>query len=115
MSAITTHILDISSGRPAAGVSVMLEHETAEEGWQLVAKGLTDPDGRLRLLREEQDELFDTGHYRLTFDTGIYFAAQQIESFYPQVAVAFTVRNASQHYHVPLLLSPFGYSTYRGS
>ena len=115
MSAITTHILDVSSGRPAAGVSVMLEHETETEGWQLVAKGVTDADGWLRLLREEQDELFDTGHYRLTFATGTYFSNQQIESFYPQVSVAFSVRDASQHYHVPLLLSPFGYSTYRGS
>lgn len=114
MSAITTHILDISLGKPAAGVSIMLEHETQQEGWQLAAKGVTDADGRLRLL-QEQDELFPTGHYRLTFDTGAYFAGRQIESFYPQVTVTFTVRDAAQHYHVPLLLSPFGYSTYRGS
>jgi 5-hydroxyisourate hydrolase len=114
MSAITTHILDISSGRPAAGVVIMLEHETPEEGWQFVAKGVTDGDGRLRLL-QESDEIFPTGHYRLTFDTGAYFAQQQVEAFYPQVTVAFIVRDAAQHYHVPLLLSPFGYSTYRGS
>jgi len=114
MSAITTHILDVSLGKPAAGVPVMLEHETQFEGWQIVGRGATDNDGRLRLL-QEQDELFPTGHYRLTFDTGAYFAGQQIESFYPQVTVAFTVRDISQHYHVPLLLSPFGYSTYRGS
>jgi len=114
MSAITTHILDISRGSPAAGVSVLLEHETQHEGWQFAGKGITDNDGRLRLL-QEQDELFPTGHYRLTFDTGAYFSDRQIESFYPQVSIFFTVRDAAQHYHVPLLLSPFGYSTYRGS
>lgn len=114
MSAITTHILDTSAGRPAAGVSVMLEQETVESGWHLIAKGVTDKDGRLRLM-QETDELFMLGHYRLSFDTGAYFAAAGVESFYPQVTVAFTVRDPAAHYHVPLLLSPFGYSTYRGS
>jgi 5-hydroxyisourate hydrolase len=114
MSAITTHILDISTGKPATGVPVMLEHETGLEGWQIVGQGATDNDGRLRLLQEE-DEQFPTGHYRITFDTAAYFAVRQIESFYPQVTVTFSVRDAGQHYHVPLLLSPFGYSTYRGS
>ena len=113
MSAITTHILDVSIGKPAAGIPVMLEHET-HDGWQLVGRGTTDNDGRLRLL-QEQDELFPTGHYRLTFETVDYFTERQVESFYPQVSVTFSVRDASQHYHVPLLLSPFGYSTYRGS
>ena len=113
MSAITTHILDVSKGCPASGVSVVLEQQTAT-GWEIIGKGATDEDGRLRDLLDSE-AILQTGNYRLTFDTGNYFAQQQIEGFYPQVTVAFTVRDAAQHYHVPLLLSPFGYSTYRGS
>lgn len=113
MSAITTHILDVSLGSPAQNVPVILEKET-HEGWQVTGRGVTDDDGRLKFT-QDQDELFEAGHYRLTFDTGGYFAGREIEAFYPQVTVAFTVRDAAQHYHVPLLLSPFGYSTYRGS
>ena len=113
MSAITTHILDISSGFPAQGVSITLERQTADN-WQIIGKGETDDDGRLRDLLSS-DEILQIGNYRLTFDTETYFARQQIESFYPQVMVAFSVRDAVSHYHVPLLLSPFGYSTYRGS
>ena len=113
MSAITTHILDVSIGSPARGVPVTLEQQTST-GWEIVGKGATDEDGRLRDLLNS-GAVLQTGNYRLTFDTGNYFAQQKIESFYPQVTVAFTVRDAGQHYHVPLLLSPFGYSTYRGS
>jgi 5-hydroxyisourate hydrolase len=113
MSAITTHILDISMGAPVWNVPVRLEKET-DEGWQLAGQGVTDDDGRLKFTPGE-DEIFGAGNYRLTFDTDPYFAGRDIEAFYPQVAVAFTVRDAAQHYHVPLLLSPFGYSTYRGS
>ncbi len=114
MSAITTHILDISSGFPARGVSVVLERQTEDMIWKVIGKGVTDEDGRLRDLLAP-DAVLLPGDYRLTFDTETYFARQQIEGFYPQVTVAFTVRGAAQHYHVPLLLSPFGYSTYRGS
>ena len=114
MSAITTHILDISTGVPARGVAVSLERQTASGDWEIIGKGATDDDGRLRDLLDS-DADFEAGNYRLTFETGAYFAKQQIEGFYPQVIVAFTVRDAAQHYHVPLLLSPFGYSTYRGS
>ncbi len=113
MSAITTHILDVSSGVPARGVPVVLERETSS-GWEVIGKGETNEDGRLRDLLDA-GEILKAGGYRLTFDTGNYFARRQIESFYPQVTVAFTVRDAARHYHVPLLLSPFGYSTYRGS
>jgi 5-hydroxyisourate hydrolase len=113
MSAITTHILDVSKGCPARGVPVTLERQTTTD-WEIVGKGETDEDGRLRdLLGSEV--ILQAGNYRLVFDTETYFAKQQIEGFYPQVTVAFAVRNAAQHYHVPLLLSPFGYSTYRGS
>jgi len=113
MSAITTHILDVSKGCPARGVPVALERQTTT-GWEIIGKGATDEDGRLRDLLGSK-AILQTGNYRLTFDTETYFAKQQIEGFYPQVTVAFTVRDAAQHYHVPLLLSPFGYSTYRGS
>ena len=113
MSAITTHILDVSTGVPARGVPVTLELETGE-GWEVVGTGTTDDDGRLRDLLDAGAAI-NTGNYRLIFDTEFYFAEQRIESFYPEVTVAFTVRDAAQHYHVPLLLSPFGYSTYRGS
>jgi 5-hydroxyisourate hydrolase len=113
MSAITTHILDVSKGCPASGVPILLERQTAT-GWEIIGKGTTDEDGRLRGLLDSEAVL-QSGNYRLIFDTETYFAKQQIEGFYPQVAVAFTVRSADQHYHVPLLLSAFGYSTYRGS
>ncbi len=113
MSAITTHLLDASTGCPARGVPVALERQTTT-GWEIIGKGATDEDGRLRDLLDSET-ILQTGNYRLTFDIEIYFAKQQIDSFYPQVTVAFTVRDAAQHYHVPLLLSPFGYSTYRGS
>lgn len=113
MSAITTHILDVSSGFPAHGVPVILERQTSL-GWEIIGKGITDNDGRLRNLLAPDTNL-SSGNYRLIFDTESYFQKQQIEGFYPQVTVAFVVRDAAQHYHVPLLLSPFGYSTYRGS
>ncbi len=114
MSAITTHILDTASGRPARGVPVTLEAQDAEGGWQLLGQGATDDDGRLRTLLAP-DAKFAPGVYRLTFETGNYFASNNTEGFYPQVSVVFAVRDAAQHYHVPLLLNPYGYSTYRGS
>ena len=114
MSAITTHVLDTSRGRPAEGVPVTLEVQSAEGGWKPIGKGVTDRDGRLKDL-VPQGHAVGEGVYRLTFDTGSYFAAQGVQSFYLSVVVVFTVRDASQHYHVPLLLSPYGYSTYRGS
>ena len=114
MSAITTHILDIASGRPGAGVPVELERKTNSTGWQKVADGITDSDGRAQDLLSPTDT-FLAGQYRLTFDTGAYFAMRGIECFYPSVTVVFEVKDTAQHYHVPLLVSPFGYSTYRGS
>ena len=113
MSAITTHILDVSAGCPARGVPIVLERRTTTE-WEIIGKGVTDEDGRLRDVIQS-DTKITPGNYRLTFDTETYFQKQQIEGFYPQVTVEFAVRDAAQHYHVPLLLSPFGYSTYRGS
>ncbi len=114
MSAITTHVLDTARGRPAEGVPVALEIQTNEGGWQTLGRGKTDADGRLRDLLSQEQKL-TKGVYRLTFDTATYFDSLGLGGFYPEVSVTFSVADASQHYHVPLLLSPFGYSTYRGS
>ena len=113
MSAITTHILDPSRGKPAGGVAVVLELQSAQ-GWHVLGRGVTDADGRLKELLPP-DFKFAPGTYRLTFHTGDYFGAQQVESFYQEITISFIVRDIGAHYHVPLLLSPFGYSTYRGS
>lgn len=119
MSAITTHILDISRGQPASNVEVILALQEAESGWQvshwrLIGRGTTDADGRVRNLLAPDHKLA-AGTYRLTFMVEDYFASQNIEGFYPEVSVVFKILDTSQHYHVPLLLSPHGYSTYRGS
>jgi 5-hydroxyisourate hydrolase len=113
MSQITTHVLDVSLGRPAAGVPVLLEVEDVGTGWKELGRGETDKDGRLRDLLAPGSLV--EGTYRLTFDTHSYFAFRKVEALYPLVSVVFSVRDAKQHYHIPLLLSPFGYSTYRGS
>jgi 5-hydroxyisourate hydrolase len=113
MSAITTHVLDTSRGKPASGVAVVLELRSAQ-GWQVLGRGVTDMDGRVRDLLGDDFKL-TPATYRLTFQTGDYFDAQQVESFYREVTISFIVRDAAAHYHVPLLLSPFGYNTYRGS
>ena len=113
MSGITTHVLDTARGRPASGVPVVLEIRS-EDGWRELARTATDGDGRVRQFLLAGSPLIG-GSYRLTFQTETYFTAHEIEGFYPEVSVVFEVRDAAQHYHVPLLLSPFGYSTYRGS
>jgi 5-hydroxyisourate hydrolase len=114
MSGITTHVLDTARGRPASGVPVVLEVRDAGGGWREVGRGATDADGRLRELLPEGFAMAE-GQYRLTFDTQAYFATDAAQAFYTEVVVSFVVRDAGAHYHVPLLLSPFGYSTYRGS
>ncbi|MBF6333826.1 hydroxyisourate hydrolase [Nocardia transvalensis] len=106
MSSVSTHVLDAVRGIPAVGLTVTL---LAVDGTEL-ASSATDLDGRIRELGGELPP--DT--YRLRFDTGGYFAAQQVPTFYPEVTIAFTI-TGDRHYHVPLLLSPFAYSTYRGS
>lgn len=114
MSMITTHVLDTSLGRPAAGVPVRLEIQTGDQVWKVLGQGTTDADGRAsQLLPAGTNQL--AGTYRLTFDTSAYFKAQGKTGFYPEVAVVFSVHDPAQHYHVPLLLNPYGYSTYRGS
>jgi 5-hydroxyisourate hydrolase len=112
MSPITTHVLDTRLGRPAAGVAVVLEKFDAG-AWQPIGLGATNADGRLTTLLAEG--ALAAGRHRLTFDTGAYFQQQAAEHFYPSVTVDFEIADPAQHYHVPLLLSPFSYSTYRGS
>ena len=114
MSAITTHVLDTARGRPAGGVRVSLEQVDSKDQWQPVGHGVTDSNGRLRSLMPESTRPV-LGMYRLMFDTRAYYAQLGIDSFFPLVTVTFEVSDVSDHYHVPLLLSPFGYTTYRGS
>ena len=108
---ISTHVLDTSKGRPAGGIAVRLDQRVAEDSWKTIGRGTTDRDGRLR---DFDAASLQPGIYRLVFDTGAYFQAQGVRGFYPHVTIAFELA-ADEHYHVPLLLNPFGYSTYRGS
>jgi 5-hydroxyisourate hydrolase len=108
VSPITTHVLDTARGVPAAGVPVTLERGP---DWTEVGSGRTGDDGRIAHLGSPQA----AGSYRLRFDTGAYFEAAGTRAFFPEVTVQFAVERAEEHHHVPLLLSPFGYSTYRGS
>ncbi len=112
MSALTTHVLDTSMGRPARDVAVTLARREAGAFIE-IGRGRTDADGRCRLL--PQGVTLQVSVYRLSFDTGGYFEGRGVPAFYPEVSVVFEVREPTQHHHVPLLLSPFGYSTYRGS
>jgi len=111
---ITTHVLDTARGCPAEGIRVVLEQIDANEQWQVVGHGVTDGNGRLGTLVNAPVTPV-AGVYRLTFDTRAYFAARGVRAFFPHVIVTFEVSDVAAHYHVPLLLSPFGYSTYRGS
>jgi 5-hydroxyisourate hydrolase len=112
-SPITTHVLDTARGAPAAAVRVTLEIEETPGAWKRVGAGTTDADGRLRTLLAPGT--LRAGAYRIAFDAGGYFEAQGTEAFWRHVVIEFIVRDAAAHYHVPLLVSPYGYSTYRGS
>jgi 5-hydroxyisourate hydrolase len=114
MSPITTHVLDTRTGRPAAGIRITLSQQGAAGTWQEMASGDTDADGRIRDLLASDTKL-QPGVYRMDFATGDYFSGQGITGFYPHVPVIFELQEMDSHYHIPLLLSPFGYSTYRGS
>ncbi len=112
MSQLTTHILDTSKGRPAEGVQVLLFHQQ-DHLWTEITTARTNSDGRIPgLLPDEL--LLEPGIYKLRFETKDYFSSQGVKAFYPFVEISFTI-TGSEHYHVPLLLNPFGYSTYRGS
>ena len=112
MKSVSTHVLDIHRGRPAEGVPVTLDRKEGDVFVRLRAAA-TDVDGRVKELVPEGQ--LTAGTFRITFDTGAYFDAQNIDGFYPEASIVFVVRDPSAHYHVPLLLSAHGYSTYRGS
>ncbi len=111
---LSTHVLDATTGRPAARVRVRLERGS-DGGWVLASHGQTDTDGRLRLTRDGSTAEIEPGVYRITFATGAYFTARGLASFYPEVTITFEMTAPDEHYHVPLVLSPYAYSTYRGS
>ena len=113
MSRISTHILDLARGEPATGIAVQLEFEDASGNWRTLNSMHTDDDGRCaHLLANSQ---LSPGVYRLRFEVAGYFAKQNLESFYPFVEVTFRVRGGQSNFHIPLLLSPAGYTTYRGT
>ena len=110
---LSVHVLDLQSGQPTAGVRVTLE-QRAGEGWHALAAGVTNAQGRIGALYPE-DKPMAAGDYRIVFETGEHYARLKQDTFFPRIPVEFRVTAAGQHYHVPLLLSPFGYSTYRGN
>jgi 5-hydroxyisourate hydrolase len=114
MSRISTHVLDTARGHPASRVPVRLECQESSGKWASVGSAQTDQDGRCSQLLPESAALRE-GLYRLSFDTASYFAASQQEGLYPVVEITFRVRGGESHFHIPLLLSPNGYTTYRGS
>jgi 5-hydroxyisourate hydrolase len=114
MSPITTHVLDTSRGKPASGVAVILEIHAGPDRWKELGRGVTDVNGRINAFNPPLAAL-ERQLYRLRFSTGAYFAASHVRTFYSEIPVVVEIEDPSQHYHIPLLLSPFGYSTYRGS
>ena len=114
MSRISTHVLDTAKGKPAAGVPVRLELQDAPGKWSLLGSGKTDQDGRCGQLLPERAALAE-GTYRLMFDTAAYFATCGVDGLYPTVEIVFRIRSGETHFHIPLLLSPNGYTTYRGT
>lgn len=114
MSRISTHVLDTAKGKPAAGVPVRLERQESSGKWLLLGASQTDQDGRCAQLLPDSAAVVE-GMYRLTFDTESYFAKCGVEGLYPAVEIFFRARNGETHFHIPLLLSPNGYTTYRGS
>ena len=114
MNRISTHVLDTARGRPAPNVPVQLARQTASGEWALIGASHTNADGRCPQLLPENVAL-DPGMYRLTFDTGQYEFTNHVDSLYPVVEITFRVREGESHFHLPLLLSPHGYTTYRGS
>lgn len=113
MSQITTHVLDTAIGKPAAGIDLTLSQLINDE-WQLLGEGTTNSDGRVADLLAE-DLTLDAGRYKVLFVTESYFKNQKVDAFYPYAEIVFDITGDGEHYHIPLLLSPFGYSTYRGS
>ncbi len=113
-SPITTHVLDLVQGSPANNIPAILEKLNNSDSWETIGNGKTNEDGRIDNLLNNDDPI-TSGTYRLTFDVAPYFEAQNRESFYSSIPIVFNISDTNRHYHVPLLLSQFGYSTYRGS
>ena len=110
---LSVHVLNLENGLPSPGVNVTLEKHV-DNGWQPLAQGVTNEQGRIGELFPAK-LAFEAGEYRVVFKTGEYFKKTGRETFFPEIPVIFEVKNAEQHYHIPLLLSPYGFSTYRGS
>ena len=113
-SPITTHVLDTTVGKPAQGLKVLLETASGTHDWKEVARGQTDSDGRITDLLKDSSSL-EPGNYRLTFFTEPYFKSIGVHGFYPSVVVNFQLTEKTAHCHIPLLVSPHGYTTYKGS
>ncbi|GDX06229.1 hydroxyisourate hydrolase [Buttiauxella sp. A111] len=111
MSQLSTHVLDTALGKPAGGVVIQLEQQVAES-WEVIARGVTDIDGRLK---DFTGEPLAAGRYRLTAEIGLYFAATQRETLYPTAQIDFVIAQSGGHYHLPFLITPWSWSTYRGS
>lgn len=110
---LSVHVLDLQSGQPSAGIAVALEQRVGTE-WRALATGVTNAQGRIAALYPEGKPVV-AGEYRIVFNTGEHFARKGQASFFPRIPVEFSMDKATEHYHIPLLLSPFGYSTYRGN
>lgn len=110
---LSVHVLNLETGVPSAGVNVTLERHMGE-AWQPLAQGTTNEQGRIAELYPS-DKPLQKGEYRVVFKTGEYYKKTGHETFFPEIPVIFEVKQADQHYHIPLLLSPYGFSTYRGS
>lgn len=110
---LSVHVLDQSHGQPAPGITVTLEVKE-NNTWRMLSKGITDEKGRIPGLFPEK-QTFKAGIYRVNFETGAFFKQQKVQTFFPEIPVIFEVKATQTHYHIPLLLSPFGYSTYRGN
>ena len=109
---ISTHVLDIMRGTPAAGLAVTLSRHEPDGNWKVVSEAVTDADGRVRELAEGE---LDAGDYQIKFSTRPYFERSGLSAFYPEVAVVFSLEDPNAHVHVPLLLGPYGYTTYKGT
>lgn len=108
---ISTHVLDLMAGKPASGVVVRLAR--LEDDWRVIASARTDRNGRVKSVSGKAR--LTRGIYELSFESGAYFKRKKVKCFHPWVTITIEVRDPGEHYHVPLLISPFGYSTYRGS
>ncbi len=113
MSQITTHVLDTSKGIPAKGITIRLQKPAGNDQWEDIVNGETNDDGRIPGFLPD-DKVIEPGVYRMLFETKAYFESNQVDGFYPYAPVVFEIKD-TEHYHIPLLLNPYGYSTYRGS